>query len=209
MVNIPSKKCNKCGQKKAINNFSKHRDCTFGVRNICKACQSLEGKEYNKTHREQKKQWMAQNKESVNKSRDKWIVNNPNYQRSEEYKRNQREKAKKWRENNSERFKNFFRARRQNEPDKINVYAENRRAKKLLSGGKITVKEWRDLKEKYGNKCLSCGNPKVTMDHIVPLALFGENTINNIQPLCGKCNLAKGIKVIDYRPDVWFANEII
>ena len=62
---------------------------------------------------------------------------------------------------------------------------------------------WRDVLEKYGNKCLCCGktNIKLQVDHVVPVILGGKSEIDNIQPLCGSCNVKKGGRYIEYRPD--------
>ena len=51
--------------------------------------------------------------------------------------------------------------------------------------------------------CLRCGAKDVllTPDHVVPLSLGGSNLISNMQPLCGRCNSWKNVKVVDYRPD--------
>ena len=79
--------------------------------------------------------------------------------------------------------------------------SRNRRAQKRNAGGTVTAKEWNELLEAYGNKCLSCGRDDVpmTQDHVLPLALGGTNTIDNTQPLCALCNSIKGAKHIDYR----------
>jgi 5-methylcytosine-specific restriction endonuclease McrA len=37
------------------------------------------------------------------------------------------------------------------------------------------------------------------IDHIVPLAKGGKNELDNLQLLCGKCNLKKGAKDTGYR----------
>jgi 5-methylcytosine-specific restriction endonuclease McrA len=76
-----------------------------------------------------------------------------------------------------------------------------RRAKKRNNGGLYTVKEWVDLCNKYGNKCLRCNETgiKLTADHIVPISKGGNNNIENIQPLCASCNSIKNVQVIDYR----------
>lgn len=62
-----------------------------------------------------------------------------------------------------------------------------------------------------GHRCLKCGFrpgdlPKgnnsnhLTIDHIIPQSLGGNNTENNLQTLCLRCNREKGNKnSIDYR----------
>ena len=78
-----------------------------------------------------------------------------------------------------------------------------RRARLANAEGFHTLQEWEDLKNKYNYMCLCCKQfepeIKLTEDHIIPLTLAGSNYITNIQPLCGKCNLAKWTKFIDYR----------
>ena len=82
------------------------------------------------------------------------------------------------------------------------------RAQQLGSEGFISSEEWNNLLEKYGHHCLSCDDPDVTMDHIIPLQLGGRHHIQNIQPLCRSCNTSKGTRYIDYRPDAYWADWI-
>ena len=85
-------------------------------------------------------------------------------------------------------------------PEKHYEYQRNHEARKKSNGGNITTQEWRELCAKYGNKCLSCGLvTKLELDHVIPLALGGTNTIDNAQPLCRSCNARKGARYIDYR----------
>ena len=42
--------------------------------------------------------------------------------------------------------------------------------------------------------CVRCGKPADTIDHIIPLSKGGTNDIDNLQPMCWKCNKAKGSK---------------
>ena len=86
--------------------------------------------------------------------------------------------------------------------EKANESLRNAGAKKLGAVGRITAQEWKDLCEKYGNKCLCCKREdvKLTLDHILPLSQGGLNSIENAQPLCGPCNTRKKDKHIDYRP---------
>lgn len=64
---------------------------------------------------------------------------------------------------------------------------------------------WRMLRKeavaKYGLVCCKCGRDNsrrfpINMDHIKPRKYFPELAldINNLQPLCGPCNKAKGNK---------------
>lgn len=70
------------------------------------------------------------------------------------------------------------------------------------NGGFHTVKEWNALKATHNFMCLSCKRfepeIKLTRDHIVPVLLGGTNAIENIQPLCFKCNREKHTKTIKY-----------
>jgi 5-methylcytosine-specific restriction endonuclease McrA len=76
-----------------------------------------------------------------------------------------------------------------------------RRAAKNAGRGSFTAKEFEELCERYGNKCLSCGSMGVVLeaDHVVPLTRGGSDDISNIQPLCGTCNRRTFVSVVDYR----------
>ena len=62
--------------------------------------------------------------------------------------------------------------------------------------------EWEKLKKKNKYTCLCCGQKepkiKLTIDHIIPVSRGGTNYINNLQPLCSKCNRFKYTKIIKY-----------
>lgn len=65
----------------------------------------------------------------------------------------------------------------------------------------FTAREWLDLISSYNHTCLRCGcnNCELEADHIKPLSKGGSNSIDNIQPLCAKCNNWKATQEIDYR----------
>lgn len=52
----------------------------------------------------------------------------------------------------------------------------------------------------HGNKCLKCGETNnIQIDHVIPVDKGGINDLSNYQPLCKRCNVKKGTKIIDYR----------
>lgn len=62
----------------------------------------------------------------------------------------------------------------------------------------INPSEWRQLKKTvlkiHGKNCLKCGsNKRISIDHIKPFSLYPDLAldINNLQPLCMKCNISK------------------
>lgn len=82
------------------------------------------------------------------------------------------------------------------------MHGLSQRAKALGISGDITFGQWYALKAIYGDICLACGAAEdLEPDHVVPLARGGSNLIENIQPLCRRCNLSKHARSsADYRP---------
>lgn len=66
--------------------------------------------------------------------------------------------------------------------------------------------EWQSMVEFHGDKCAKCGSEETMMvkDHIVSLHAGGSDGIENLQPLCYRCNHAKGgAGREDYRANGW------
>lgn len=74
---------------------------------------------------------------------------------------------------------------------------------KKNANGSHTQEEWENLKKAYNFTCLKCYKKepeiKLTEDHIIPLSKSGSNFIENIQPLCGRCNASKFNHDTDFR----------
>ena len=68
------------------------------------------------------------------------------------------------------------------------VYFHRRRA-----NGKITRKVLDSVYQKYSYKCVYCKtSDNLSLDHIKPVSLGGDNSFNNLQVLCMTHNLSKG-----------------
>lgn len=69
--------------------------------------------------------------------------------------------------------------------------------------GKHTEIEWKKMSDFFEETCVKClgesGLNHIERDHIVPLYQGGSDGIDNIQPLCAKCNSSKGPHITDYR----------
>lgn len=100
----------------------------------------------------------------------------------------------KWAKENSERIAATKR-------DHYERNRRKRRAAKCAGCGNFTAREFKEHCEKYGNRCLRCGDTETVLeaDHVVPLTRGGSDDISNIQPLGGYCNRSKFVDIVDYR----------
>jgi 5-methylcytosine-specific restriction endonuclease McrA len=114
-----------------------------------------------------------------------------------------REIGRKSRDKHSEERNAYQREYGKANRDKLTLFTNIRRARKLAAKGSHTNKEWQALKAFYGYRCLCCGKSepevKLTRDHVIPLTQGGTDSIDNVQPLCARCNSKKNNKHIDYR----------
>lgn len=69
--------------------------------------------------------------------------------------------------------------------------------------GTHTKEEWQEMKDHFGYTCVKCygasGLINIEKDHIIPLYQGGSDSIKNLQPLCARCNSAKGPENVDHR----------
>lgn len=198
------KTCSKCGDTKDDSQFS------IG-RNECKTCTRIRQRKWELEHREDEKirlrLWNKNNKDREDKRKKQWAIDNPDKVSKsrkawrEANRDKQRELTRIWTINNLERSKYLIQRWAKLHPEKINEKNRNRCARKRNATGKITSKEWIELKNKYDNKCIfpNCERTDITMDHVIPLSLGGIHSIENIQPLCTHHNCQKGATYIDYR----------
>lgn len=67
-----------------------------------------------------------------------------------------------------------------------------RRARIKGAGGSHTKAEWLAKLAEYGGLCAYCRqSPGSTVDHVIPIARGGSDSIENIVPACSQCNSSK------------------
>ena len=156
------------------------------------------------------KAWNLANPEKLKASKAAWVANNPKhnkiyrtanlekivaYQKSY-YVFNQEKlckKTKNWKENNLDKVKFWLKSN----PEVARLHNQNYRAKKRINGGILSKGLSAKLFKLQKGKCPCCQQPlgdNYHLDHIVPLALGGSNTDDNIQLLRQQCNLQKSAK---------------
>lgn len=83
-------------------------------------------------------------------------------------------------------------------PEDVCISSQNRRARKVEAGGQLSKDIAARLYKLQRGKCAcGCKQPlgdNYHRDHIMPLALGGTNTDDNLQLLRAKCNLQKSAK---------------
>lgn len=189
---MQTKFCTKCGETKEISYFSKDRSTKDGFQTSCKCCKKAFNAAWNAANPEKRKQrkavWNAANPDKVKAQKDRWIAANPEKvkaQHASYYEANKTHVIAR---------KNAWRAAN---PDKKRLHRQNRRSMKLAAGGRLSSGLAIRLYKLQRGKCACCGLPlgdDCHLDHIMPLALGGTNTDDNIQLLRAKCNMQKSAK---------------
>jgi 5-methylcytosine-specific restriction endonuclease McrA len=197
------KYCKGCNSWKLKNGFYKRKTAKDGLYGICKNCHNAASRQYHKDNADT----------ILGRMRGRYAANPEQEKgRSKDYRKNNAEKVNKRGrqryQENADEFREKSSQWRKEHPEKAQEYNRTHRARKKGNGGIITAAEWGDLKKKYSYTCLCCKRQepeiKLTLDHVLPIAMGGKNVIENAQPLCLSCNCSKQDKHIDYRPIIFY-----
>lgn len=177
--------CTKCKEIKNDSDFNKGRT-------ECRSCQSAYAASYYKDNQEKFR----------NKTREYYKANidKVRVKRAAIYAQNkEKEKAKvnEYRLANPEKVKATLIAWRASNPHIARIHHQNRRARKIASGGSLSPRIAEKLLKLQCGKCACCGervSKDYHLDHIIPLAIGGAHSDENIQILCKRCNLQKHAK---------------
>jgi len=195
---MASGECKRCGI-----DFQKNSNS----QKYCKVCSIIRSKEMQKTR---SKRYVENNKKLHYKRNKEWCLNNK--EKTKESKRKYIEKNKDmiliknriWAENNRNYYKNYHKQYLQTENGKIKSRERARRRRANLNNiiEIYTREEWNNMLDMTNGCCPKCGKfvgkTNLELDHIIPISKASSGstyTINDIQPLCRKCNASKGDKI--------------
>lgn len=153
----------------------------------CKVCSNKYHSEYRKSHPDQ-----------IKKSRDLWISKNPEKQITilSNKKEKNRIGMRIWRALNKEKSSSYKSAWANKNKEYLRIRNQNRRAK-IRDGGKLSADIIQKLLILQQGRCVFCEaelNDDYQLDHIMPIALDGENVDCNMQLLHAICNQRKHAK---------------
>jgi 5-methylcytosine-specific restriction endonuclease McrA len=91
-----------------------------------------------------------------------------------------------------ERWLRYFKEWKARNPERAAAYQRAADHRRRSAGAAFTAKEWRELLERYDNRCAYCGaTGDLEADHRIPICRGGSNSIENILPACRRCNRSK------------------
>lgn len=217
------KTCLGCNEQKPLDEFSKDKSRSDGLRSRCKKCSSASGKKYRAANSEAVKeryhQWRASNSDKANAAAKAWRASNPDKLRARETERYHsdpasakqrsrdyyeahaaelRERARQRREMNPEAVAEVQARYRRKYPERHTAHQNNRRAR--LKSVFIESVDPIKVYERDGWTCKICGGKVVrsdaSLDHIKAISIGGEHSYANVQTAHRLCNSRKGAKVM-------------
>lgn len=187
---INLKSCARCGERKPVTHYHKDAGKKDGLRAYCKPCALNYSANYYKANTPdvlaRHATYYSENRERATAKNLRWAAANPDKMRAFNA---------KWRNANPDKVRAAKARWRAQNPDAIRIKNQNRRARE--SGGSLSKGLSARLFTLQKGKCACCRKPlgdKYHLDHIMPLALGGTNTDNNMQLLRAVCNHQKYTK---------------
>lgn len=184
--------------------YLKNRERILKERKAYRAANKELLSERAKRHREQNPDKVrAKQRESYQRHRDKALARVRKYQAANKEKIS--EKGKVYREKNKERIKAYYKQ------NKERALEHNRQRRAKIRGQAAEPYTTQDVLDKYGTDCYLCGKPidlnanrhpgdpgwenGLHIEHVIPISKGGHDTIDNVRPSHGQCNLKKGTQI--------------
>lgn len=214
------KECHKCGNELPITNeyFTMQIGCKDGFRGICKTCDAKRKKRYYEVSKEANKEAVAKyhkqyaitNKEYLSNHAKRYYLENKNAcdKRNKAYYEANKEARSEYHKRHNLENKEYItkRAKRYHQAhlEEWKIKGQRRRAMEKALPSTLTHIQWNATKLHFNNKCAYCGeDKKLTIEHFVPVSKLGELSVENILPVCSRCNSSKGGRVFS----AWFKKQ--
>ena len=198
------KLCIKCNKERDGKHYS-----------YCKTCNSKRSAEYRQNNKEQlkesKKEYYQKNEEKILEKAKEYYQNNKEkiIERKKEYYQSNKEQKKEYQkehyQNNKEKIRESQKEYNQNNTHKKREYERKRRALKQKNIHEPYSEK--QVLELYGTSCHICKKPVnlsasrspgapgweqgLHLDHVTPVSKGGADTLENVKPAHGLCNLQK------------------
>ena len=211
------KTCKKCGVEQEHSCFYKSKHTKDGFRGECKGCRKAYDKiRYDNLDREKvnsqvRLRYLKNKDQILEKNRKKYAENlDKERARSKSYREKNsnllREKSKEYYAKNKEKERARLEKWKAENPELTKMGRKKRRIQQY--GAEHVFYTEKEVLDRYGTSCHICKekidfsaprrNNKegwekgLHIDHVVPLARGGADSIENVKPSHGVCNLSKG-----------------
>lgn len=164
-----SKKCNKCGEDKRLEDFPKDHRNRDGRGGQCNGCRNSKVKE-----------WQRKNRPNVRAASARW---------REKYPEKVKAYSAQYYADNTEAMRAKFKAYMT--PERNSYYLRLRRDRKRGAQGHCTFAQLQARIDYYSGLCWICKAPMEAIDHVKPLAKGGTEWPANLRPICTSCNSKK------------------
>lgn len=196
-TDIPEyKHCPYCKETKTALDFSRSISTRDGLHSTCKACMRIQRRNYRGRNPERVKALDRASRERHSERRaaqaKEWRQKNANHARLH---------GRAYRQLRRDHYRQLKRKWYKSHPEYEMRRSHIRRQRVSSAATHYTIAEWRKLRRDFGNVCLRCGRTEdLTLDHVIPLVMGGDNHISNLQLLCRTCNSWKNARIMDFRP---------
>jgi 5-methylcytosine-specific restriction endonuclease McrA len=205
MESLPAKACTKCREVKLLDQYSVASKEKDGLKDCCKVCIAVDAKIYRAKTKDKAASYYKRSKLA---DPEKFL------ERGRKYKAANREKIRegdaKYREDNKEKEVVRHRIYRENNPDLGRANVRKRRARRAGNG--VEVYTELQVLETYGTDCHICSGPVdlnnarrvghpgwetgLHIDHVIPISKGGQDSLANVRPSHGQCNLKKNARLV-------------
>ena len=177
------KTCPRCNVTKPLTEWHKSSKTKDGLQAWCKSCR----KEYNKKY-----EISRSKRTEYNRARWEKIKDDPQMVAY----------RKEWVSKNRDRLQEYSRSYYRNNRILMLHHRSNQKARERGYEGILSLDDWKLVLSLTDGQCIACEeNAADSIDHVLPLVKGGMNTVQNIQPMCIKCNLKKGTRLVDFRSE--------